>query len=86
MAVYGFNGTKDKIDIVDKENIQLEQALTFEAWDSLTHVIASVCETLKRLNAKAYDEDIDAMIKAIINEQAKMADCWTVAKEKMTNW
>ena len=72
--------------MITKENIQLEQALTFEAWDSLTRAIDYVCETLERLNAKAYDENINGMIKAITNEQGKMADSWTVAKEKMANW
>lgn len=52
MAVYGFDDEKNKVNVVDKEDIQLEQALTFEAWDRLTYAIDYVCEALKKLNAK----------------------------------
>lgn len=86
MAVYGFDDEKNKVNVVDKEDIQLEQALTFEAWDRLTHAIADVCEALKKLNAKAYDEDINSVINEIKNEQAKMYERWKTSKEKMVNW
>lgn len=86
MAVYGFDDEKNKVNVVDKEDIQLEQALTFEAWDRLTYAIDYVCEALKKLNAKAYDEDINSMIERITTEQAEMAGRWEASKEKMVNW
>lgn len=88
MAVYGFNDTKDKVDIVDKESIKEEQGRMIEAWNSLYEAANGLYDVVNRLNGGggAYDEHTDAAIKNSQNAMAESHDAYKKALAEYEKW